>query len=407
MVIIGAGFAGLETARALSGAEVDVVLLDRKNHHCFQPLLYQVATAALSPADVAWPIRSIVSDQDNVIVIMADVCAVDTTSKIVRTKEGDSFHYDYLVIATGAYSSYFNHPEWAQYAPGLKTIEDATRIRAKILIGFERAEKGTSEAEIQKFMTFVVVGGGPTGVELAGSIAEIARSVLVRDFRRINPQSARIVLAEAGPRILSTFPTDLSDYTEKTLTDVGVEVITGRAVTSCDEQGVSLAGGERIETACVLWAAGVKASPAAEWLGVEGDRAGRVPVNEFLLIPGSSNVFVIGDTASVRGGGEPVPGLAPAAKQMGRHVGRHITAIVAGAKPRQSFVYRHQGDLATIGRKAAVVAFSRTKLRGFLGWLVWSVAHIYFLIGARNRAVVAINWVWEYITFQRGARLIS
>jgi NADH dehydrogenase len=407
VVIIGAGFAGLEAARSLAGARADIILLDKKNHHCFQPLLYQVATAALSPADVAWPIRSIVSDQENVCVIMADVSSVETGSKMVRTKEGDSFAYDYLVIATGAYSSYFSHPEWAQYAPGLKTIEDATRIRAKILTGFERAEKSASAGDVRKFMTFVIIGGGPTGVELAGSIAEIAHSVLVRDFRKIDPEAARVVLVEAGQRILPSFPADLSDYTSKTLTNIGVEVIAGQAVTDCDEHGISLAGGERVESACVLWAAGVKASPAAEWLGVEGDRAGRVPVNEFLQLDGTSNVFVIGDTASARSAGKPVPGLAPAAKQMGQYVGEHIAARVSGAKTAGPFVYRHQGDLATIGRKAAVVAFSRTKLRGFLGWLVWSVAHIYFLIGARNRAVVAINWMWEYLTFQRGARLIS
>jgi NADH:ubiquinone reductase (H+-translocating) len=407
VVIIGAGFAGLEAARALSRAAVDIVLLDKKNHHCFQPLLYQVATAALSPADVAWPIRSIVSGQENVSVMMADVCAIDEEAKIVRTKEGDRFLYDYLVIATGAYSSYFSHPEWAEYAPGLKTIEDATRIRAKILTGFERAEKATLEAEIRKFMTFVVVGGRPTGVELAGSIAEIAHSVLVRDFRKINPQSARVVLVEAGPRVLPSFPADLSDYTKEILSETGVEVLTGQAVTDCDDQGVSLAGGERIESACVLWAAGVKASPATEWLGIEGDRAGRIPVNEFLQLPGKADVFVIGDTASVRSGGKPVPGLAPAAKQMGQYVGNQIASMVSGDKSARPFVYRHQGDLATIGRKSAVVAFNRTKLKGFVGWLVWSIAHIYFLIGARNRAVVAINWLWEYLTFQRGARLIS
>jgi NADH dehydrogenase len=407
VVIIGAGFAGLEAARVLSRAAVDIVLLDKKNHHCFQPLLYQVATAALSPADVAWPIRSIVSGQENVSVIMADVCAVDKKSKIVTTKEGDRFLYDYLVIATGAYSSYFSHPEWAEYAPGLKTIEDATRIRSKILTGFERAEKSTLQAEIRKFMTFVVVGAGPTGVELAGSIAEIAHSVLVRDFRKINPQSARVLLVEAGPRVLPSFPADLSDYTKRILSDIGVEVLTGLAVTGCDDQGVSLAGGERIESACVLWAAGVKASPAAEWLGIEGDRAGRVPVNEFLQLPGNADVFVIGDTASVCSGGKPVPGLAPAAKQMGQYVGKHIARIVPGYKSARPFVYRHQGDLATIGKMSAVVAFNRTKLKGYIGWLVWSIAHIYFLIGARNRAVVAINWLWEYLTFQRGARLIS
>jgi NADH dehydrogenase len=407
VVIIGAGFAGLEAARTLSGASVEIVLVDKKNHHCFQPLLYQVATAALSPADVAWPIRSIVSKQKNVTVIMAEVCAVDAEAKAVKTKEGETLSYDYLVIATGALSSYFSHPEWAEYAPGLKTIEDATRIRARILKGFEHAEKSSSEADIRKFMTFVVVGGGPTGVELAGSIAEIAHGVLVHDFKRISPQSARIVLIEAGPRILPSFPMDLSDYAKGALADLGVEVITSEAVTNCDRHGVSLARGERIEAACVLWAAGVQASPAAEWLGVERDRAGRIVVDDFLQVPSLSNVFVIGDTALVRSEGAQVPGLAPAAKQMGRYVGKHIAAIASGAHPGRPFVYHHQGDLATIGRKAAVVAFTRIRFKGLLGWLVWSVVHIYFLIGARNRAVVAINWVWEYLTFQRGARLIS
>jgi NADH dehydrogenase len=407
VIIVGAGFAGLEAARALSGAGVEIVLIDKKNHHCFQPLLYQVATAALSPADVAWPIRSIVSKQKNVTVIMAEVSAIDTRARLVKTKEGEIFPYDHLVIATGAQSSYFSHPEWAEYAPGLKTIEDATRIRARILTGFEHAEKSASEFDRRKLMTFVVVGGGPTGVELAGSIAEIAHGVLVHDFRRISPQSARVVLVEAGPRILPSFPPHLSEYARRTLTGLGVEVKTAQAVTNCDRNGVSLADGERIEATCVLWAAGVQASPAAEWLAVKGDRAGRVVVDDFLQVPGLLNVFVVGDTALVRNEGAQVPGIAPAAKQMGHYVGKRIAGFASGANPGRRFVYRHQGDLATIGRKAAVVSFARIRFTGRFGWLVWSVVHIYFLIGARNRSVVAINWVWEYLTFQRGARLIS
>jgi NADH:quinone reductase (non-electrogenic) len=408
IVVVGAGFAGLETVRALHRANVQVTLIDKKNHHCFQPLLYQVATAALSPADIAWPIRSIVSNQTNALVIMGEVCAVDTAAKIVTTKDGDQVVFDFLVIATGSSSSYFNHPEWSEHAPGLKTVEDATKIRAKILIGFEKAEKARLASDIKKFMTFVIVGGGPTGVELAGSIAEISRNVLARDFRRIDPQSARVVLIEAGPRILPSFPAELSDYTKRALADVNVEVMMGSAVTTCDADGVSLSDGRRIQSSCVLWAAGVQASPAAEWLKVRGDRAGRVGVNEFLQLEDAPNVFVIGDTASVCSGGETVPGLAPAAKQMGNYVGKQIAHLVSGRpSPIRPFRYRHQGDLATVGRKVAVVAFGRTKLKGFLGWLVWSMAHIYFLIGARNRAVVAINWLWEYLTFQRGARLIS
>jgi NADH:ubiquinone reductase (H+-translocating) len=404
VVVIGAGFAGLEAVRALSDADVDVTLVDSKNHHCFQPLLYQVATAALSPADVAWPIRSILAGQRNVTVLMSEVKGVDPVARTVTTADDLLLHFDYLVLATGVTSSYFNHPEWARYAPGLKTIEDATRIRARILLSFERAERSDRKADL----TFVVVGGGPTGVELAGSIADIAHHALAGDFRNINPEDAKIILIEAGQRILLTFPEDLSAYARRSLVDMGVEVITGVAVTDCDANGVSISDGRRIESSCVLWAAGVKASPAASWLGIEADRAGRIKVDEHLRVPGFRSIFAVGDIAAANSGGKPVPGLAPAAKQMGRYAGLSIAGdVLLPSTKVRPFIYHHQGDLATIGRKSAVVSLHRLRLKGFLGWLFWGVAHIYFLIGARNRAVVAVNWIWEYLTFQRGARLIS
>jgi NADH:quinone reductase (non-electrogenic) len=408
VIVIGAGFAGLAAVRALAHSDANVTLLDRKNHHCFQPLLYQVATAALSPADVAWPIRSIVAGQHNATVIMDDVTAIDTTMSYVVTASGLKLAFDYLVIATGGTTSYFSRPDWAMSAPGLKTIEDATRIRAQILLAFERAERSGSEADRKRLLTFVVVGGGPTGVELAGSIADVARNVLARDFRHIDPASARIILVEAGKRLLSTFPEELSDYTKRSLSRMGVEILTDAFVTDCDARGVSISGDRQIESACILWAAGVRASPAAEWLGIESDRVGRVPVSPYLKVAKFSHIFAVGDTASVISCGKAVPGLAPAAKQMGRYVGKYIAKEILGKTNRlPPFRYRHQGDLATIGRRSAVVSFGKLQLTGFFGWLFWSAAHIYFLIGVRNRTVVAVNWIWEYITFQRGARLIT
>jgi NADH dehydrogenase len=408
VVVVGAGFAGLEAVRALSDTNVDVTLVDSKNHHCFQPLLYQVATAALSPADVAWPIRSILAGQRNVTVLMSEVKAVDPVARTVNTADNLLLQFDYLILATGVTSSYFNHPEWARYAPGLKTIEDATRIRARILLSFEQAERSDVKGDLTRSLTFIVVGGGPTGVELAGSIADIAHNALAGDFRNINPEKARIILIEAGQRILATFPEELSAYARRSLVDMGVEVITGVAVTDCDADGVSISDGRRIESSCVLWAAGVKASPAASWLGIEADRAGRIKVDEHLRVAGFRSIFAVGDIAAANSGGKPVPGLAPAAKQMGRYAGLFIAGeILHHSTKARPFIYHHQGDLATIGRKSAVVSLHRVRLKGFLGWLFWSVAHIYFLIGVRNRAVVAVNWIWEYLTFQRGARLIS
>ena len=406
VVIVGAGFGGLEAAMALKRAPVDVTLIDRQNHHCFQPLLYQVATAVLSPAEVAWPIRHILRRQKNVTVLMAEVTGVDTANKRVQLGAASPVGYDFLIIATGATHSYFGHDEWADCAPGLKRIEDATRIRRRILLGFERAELASDEAERQQLLTFVIVGGGATGVEMAGAIAEIARQTLAADFRRIDPRSARIILLEAGPRILPTLPEDLSDYAARTLARMGVEVRTGTRVTGCDERGVTLEQG-RIDARTLIWAAGVIASPAARWLDAEHDRAGRVKVAPDLSVPGKPDVFVIGDTAAAYyEDGQPLPGMAPAAKQMGRYVGKLIAARLKG-RPLPPFRYHHAGDIAAIGRRAAVVRLGRLHLKGFFAWLFWAVAHIYFLIGLQHRFIVAFTWLWDYLTYQRGARLIT
>ncbi len=406
VVIVGGGFAGLEASKALARAPVEVTLVDVHNHHCFQPLLYQVATASLSPADVAWPIRAILRQQSNVRVIMARVTGIDVEARRVRTSEID-LPYDYLLLAAGATHSYFGHDDWAAFAPGLKHIGDATEIRRRFLIAFERAEVTEAEAERRRLLTFVIVGGGPTGVEMAGAIAEVARRTLQHDFRRIDPRTSRIVLIEAGPRLLPTFPEALSDYATRSLQKMGVEVELGRMVTGCDVQGVSLDNG-RIEAATVIWAAGVVASPAAMWIGAEHDRSGRVRVGPDLSVPGHPEIFAAGDTATVLGGdGRPVPGIAPAAKQMGHYVGKLIAARVEGRTAPPPFAYHHLGDLATIGRKSAVVKLGPVQLTGFVGWVFWSAVHVYFLIGLRNRFVVAVNWLWSYVTFQRGARLIG
>jgi NADH dehydrogenase len=406
VVIIGGGFGGIEAAKALARAPVDVVLVDRQNHHCFQPLLYQVATAALSPADIAWPIRAMLSRQENVRVVMAQVSAIDTAAHVVKAGSL-SLPYDYLVLATGVTHSYFGHDEWAPAAPGLKNIEDARLIRARFLLAFERAEIAEDEAERRKLLTFVIVGGGPTGVEMAGSIAEVASRTLRDDFRRIDPATSRIILIEAGPRILPAFPENLSNYAQRALEKMGVEVKLNTAVIGCDSSGVSFANG-RIDSATVIWAAGVAASPAAQWIDAGHDRAGRIKVAADLSVPGRPDIFVAGDLASAQDkAGKPLPGVAPVAKQMGRYVGKLIAARAAGGTAEKPFVYRHYGDLATIGRKAALVKLGRFELTGFLGWLFWGVAHIYFLIGIRNRFVIAVTWLWSYLTFRRGARLIS
>jgi len=406
VVIVGAGFGGLEAAKALSRVAFDVTVIDRQNHHCFQPLLYQVATAALSPAEIAWPIRHILRQQRNATVLMAQVSGIDLAGRFVQTGAGP-ISYDYLVIATGATHSYFGHDDWVDFAPGLKRIEDATSIRRSILLAFEQAELAHDDAERQRLLTFVIVGGGATGVEMAGAIAEIARQTLAKDFRRIDPRSSRIILLEAGPRVLPTLPEDLSAYAERTLTRMGVDVRTSTRVTNCDRRGVDLDRG-RIDASTIIWAAGIVASPAARWLGAEHDPAGRVLVRPDLSVPNHPEIFVIGDAAAARDEkGAMAPGVAPAAKQMGRYVGRLIAARVAGESSPAPFRYRSVGELATIGRRAAVVKFGKLRLKGFVGWLFWSLAHIYFLIGVKNRFIVAFTWLWDYVTFHRGARLIT
>ncbi|MGE0340767.1 MAG: NAD(P)/FAD-dependent oxidoreductase [Xanthobacteraceae bacterium] len=399
VVIIGAGFGGLEAARALRKTDADITVIDRHNHHTFQPLLYQVATAVISPADIAWPVRSILRRQQNASVVLGAIQSIDTNARVVHA-DTISLPYDYLVIATGVTHSYFGHDGWQNAAPGLKTLTDATKIRSRVLLSFERAELAQDEADRKRLLTFVIVGGGPTGVEMAGAIAEIARQTLRFDFRHIDPRTARILLIEAGPRILPAFPEELSAYAEKSLRKMGVEIMTSTMVTDVRRDGVSL-GENRIDSEAIVWAAGVKASPAAEWLGAEADRAGRIKVNDDLSVPGHPEIFAVGDTATLA---SPIPGIAPAAKQMGKYAGTVIAARIAnaGANTPRAFAYKHAGDLATIGRKSAVVKLNKLKLTGFIGWLFWSVAHIYFLIGIRNRLTVAMTWLWGYVTYQRG-----
>jgi NADH:ubiquinone reductase (H+-translocating) len=406
VVVVGAGFGGLAAVTALRNAPVDVTVIDKRNYHLFQPLLYQVATAGLSPADIASPIRAILRRQRNAKVLLGRVSAVDAASRHV-IMDGRRVDYDYLVLATGARHAYFGHDEWEPFAPGLKKIEDATDIRKRVLLAFERAETAEDDSQRRRLLTFVIVGGGPTGVEMAGAVAELAKVALARDFCNIDPQRSRVVLVEAGPRLLAAFPEDLSRVTRNALAKLGVEVRTGAAVSACDRDGVSL-GAERIDSATVIWAAGVAASPAAKWLGAAKDRAGRVQVGADLTVPGRPEIFVIGDTAHILGdGGNPVPGIAPAAKQAGRHAAAVILARVRGQPDPGPFRYRHLGSFATIGRRAAVVDFGWLKLTGFLAWLLWGAAHVYFLVGFRNRIVVMLDWLWAYLNFQRGARLIT
>jgi NADH dehydrogenase FAD-containing subunit len=406
VVIVGAGFGGLAAAHALRNAPVDVTVIDKRNYHLFQPLLYQVATAGLSPAQIASPIRGILRRQRNATVLMGKVGGVDKAGKTVLV-DGRRVPYDYLVVATGARHAYFGHDEWEPFAPGLKKIEDATDIRRRILIAFEKAETEIDAAERERLLTFVVIGGGPTGVEIVGAIAELAKTALARDFRNIDPGRARIILVEAGPRVLPSFRASLSGAAERALARLGAEVRTGTPVTAVGADHV-MVGDERIETRTVIWAAGVAASPAAKWLGAQKDKAGRVIVNADLTLPGSPEIFVIGDTAAMKDEhGRPVPGIAPAAKQAGAYAARAIRARVAGRDHPGPFRYRHAGDLATIGRKAAVVDFGWLRLRGNPAWWLWGAAHIFFLIGFRNRLTVMMDWFWSYLTFQRGSRLIT
>ena len=406
IVIVGAGFGGLSAAHALSGAAADVTVIDRRNYHLFQPLLYQVATAGLSPAQIASPIRAILRRAANVRVVMGKVSGVDVVQRTVQVDDRE-IPYDQLVLATGARHSYFGHDEWERVAPGLKKIDDATAIRRRILTAFEHAESAETPEARRRFLTFVVIGGGPTGVEMAGSIAELAHVALRHDFRTIDPREARILLVEASPRVLAAFPPVLSTAARGALERLHVEVRLGTPVSNCDEAGVTI-GEEHVPAATIVWAAGVAASAAADWLGVEKDRIGRVPVGADLTVPGHPEIFVVGDTASVAGkDGQPLPGLAPVAKQQGTYVARVLRARLAGKPAPPPFHYFNYGTMATIGRRSAVADFGWLRLDGTLAWLMWGLIHISFLIGFRNRLIVMLDWMWSYVTFQSSARLIT
>jgi NADH:ubiquinone reductase (H+-translocating) len=406
VVIVGAGFGGLEATHRLAGAPVEITLIDRRNHHLFQPLLYQVATASLATSDIAWPVRYLMRDRREVTTLFATVSGVDADRHAVLLDDGSEVNYDTLVLATGARHAYFGHDEWEQFAPGLKTLEDATTLRRHILVAFERAERETDPERRAARLTFVIIGAGPTGVELAGTIAEMAHHTLPGDFRNIDTRRARVVLIEAGPRVLAGFPDDLSAYAQASLEKVGVEVVLGQPVTEIDRDGV-VYGGQRLNAKTMIWAAGVRASPAAEWLNAPTDRAGRVQVEPDLTVPGHADVFAIGDTVTISAwDGKPVPGIAPAAKQQGRYVAETIKARLRGEK-LPPFRYRHAGSLAQIGKRLAVIDFGRVKLRGAIAWWIWGIAHIYFLIGLRHRLAVALTWLWIYARDQRAARLIT
>ncbi len=405
VVIVGGGFGGLYAARALQDVDVEVTLLDRRNHHVFQPLLYQVASAALSPGDIASPIRWILRHQKNVEVLLADVRRVDPARRTVILADGE-ISYDFLILATGATHAYFGHDEWQVIAPGLKTLEDALEIRRRVLLAYERAEREEDAAKRAALLTFVVIGGGPTGVELAGALAEISRQSLARDFRHFDPSSAHIILIEAGPSILSTFPGILREAAFKDLKRLGVDVITGKAVTGVANGRVDI-GNDTIDAATVIWAAGVAASPVGVTLGVPTDRAGRVIVEPDLTIPGHADVFVIGDLASFAGpNGKPLPGVAQVAIQMGKHAAANIRRAIEKQSYRP-FVYKDLGNMATIGRASAIADFGWLRLKGWIGWLAWLFVHIINLIGFRNRIVVLVQWAWAYFSYQRAIRLIT
>ena len=407
IVVVGAGFGGLETVKGLARAAVAISFIDQRNHHLFQPLLYQVATASLATSEIAWPIRSLVRNRPEVTTLLATVTGVDADRRRVMLAGGGSLAYDTLVLATGARHAYFGHDEWEPFVLGLKTIEDATTIRRRLLLAFELAEEESDPDRRAALLTFAIVGAGPTGVELAGTIAELARSTLRPEFRRIDTASARVVLIEAGPRVLGGYPDALSDYALASLRKLGVEVELGRAVSDCSADGV-VYGDRRLATKTIIWAAGVRASPAAEWMGAPADGAGRLHVLPDLTVPRRPEVFAIGDTATVAGpDGRPAPGIAPAAKQEGQYVAAVIKARLRGAPAPGPFRYRHEGSLAQIGKRRAVIDFGWIRLKGALAWWIWGIAHIYFLIGARTRLSVAISWLWIHARNQRSARLIT
>jgi len=407
VVILGAGFGGLTCAKGLGNAPVRVTIIDRHNYHLFVQLLYQVATAALSPADIAQPIRRIFRRYRNINVILGEVTGVDAASKRVTLASGRTVDYDKLVIATGSSYSYFGHDEWAKIAPGPKTVDDALAIRSRLLTSFELAEIATDPEEQAALLTTVVVGGGPTGVEMAGAIAELARYSLARDFRHIDPRKARILLVEAGPRILSAFPESLADHAVKVLTKLGVTVRTGEAVTGM-EPGVVQIAGKPVRAGTVIWGAGVQASPVAQWLGVTADRTGRVTVNPDLSLPGFEGVYVVGDSAAFAGrDGRPLPALAQVAHQQGTQLGRALRANLAQGTPMPPFRFRNRGNTAVIGRNSAVFDFGWWHVKGWIGWVLWGFYHIYLLTGFDRRLVVVLEWLWSYLTFQQGARLIT
>ena len=406
VVIVGAGFGGLTAARALASAALDVTVIDKRNHHLFQPLLYQVATAALSPADIAGPIRAILAGQENVRVLLDRVTGVDREARTVGLASGRSVAYDWLILATGARHSYFGKDHWGAHAPAIKTIDDATAVRCKILLALERAETETDPERRKALLTFVVIGAGPTGVEMAGAIAELAHRSVSKDFRSITPHCSKVILIGSEPRVLAAFPADLSAAAQRSIEQLGVDLRLGQRVTHVADDHVMI-GDETIPTHTAIWAAGVMASPAAEWLGVPCDRAGRAIVRADLTVEGGEREYVIGDTAACAGFGDrPLPGIAPVAKQQGVHAARSIIAHLAGKTP-PVFAYRHYGNLATIGRKRAVIEFGRIHLSGWFAWVLWSVAHVFFLVGYRNRLAVGWNLLWNYLTFARHARLIN
>ena len=409
IVIIGAGFGGLAVVQGLKNVDAEITLIDRQNHHLFQPLLYQVATAALSPADIAAPIRTIVKDHKQMHVLLDEVSDIDRDAKQISLRSGATLGFDTLVVATGAQHSYFGKDHWAEHAPGIKTIDDATKVRRKILLALEMAETNRQEnvERRDEYLTFVVIGGGPTGVEMAGAIAELTRHATSMEFRYVMPKSVKILLIEAGDRLLANFPPELSAAAKSSLEMLGVDVRLASRVNDIDAHSV-LVGEERIASTAIIWAAGVKASRAAIWLDAEADNAGRAKVKPDMSIEGHPDIFVIGDTSSVAdANGRPVPGIAPAAKQQGQHVARIIRDRLRGKAHPGPFKYRNFGTLATIGRKRAVVDFGWTQLKGFPAWFLWSTAHLYFLVGFRNRFMVGLTWLWNYLTFERGARLIT
>lgn len=408
VVIIGGGFGGIAAAAALGGTRARVTVVDRRNHHLFVPLLYQVASAALSPADIAEPIRKILSRHRNIDVVLGEVTGIDAAAREVKLAGGGAaLRYDRLIIATGSTYSYFGHDDWATHAPGLKTVEDARTLRARLLLSFEQAETCDDPVEQQRLLTVVIVGGGPTGVEMAGAVAELARYTLARDFRRIDPAKTRILLVEAGPRILASFPEDLSAYSHDALKKKGVEILLNKAVQEVRADGVVVAG-EFIPASTIVWGAGVAASPAGRWLGVEIDRAGRIKVNPDLSVPGLDGVYALGDTTLTLGeDGKPLPGLAQVAKQQGDHLGKALARNLTDGALLPPFRFHNRGNTAIVGRNAAVFDFGKRKLTGWMAWVLWAIIHVYLLVGFEKRLLVTIQWLWRYATYQRGARLIT